>query len=91
MTPLASLWLPILVAALAVFVASSIIHMATPWHHRDFAPMPDQRRVMDALRSFDIAPGDYVVPHPHGPQDAEFAQLAKRGPLVMMTGCPAKW
>jgi hypothetical protein len=41
MTPLASLWLPILVAAIGVFIASSIIHMATPWHHRDFTPLPD--------------------------------------------------
>jgi hypothetical protein len=88
MTPLMSLWLPILVAALGVFVASSIIHMVTPWHHGDFTPMPDQGRVMDALRSFNIKPGDYVVPHPHGRQDAEFAELAKRGPLVMMTVLP---
>ena len=42
MVSLASLWLPILVAAVGVFIASSIIHMATPWHHSDFTPMPDQ-------------------------------------------------
>ena len=90
MTPLISLWLPILVAALGVFIASSIIHMATPWHHHDFAPMPDQGRVLDALRSFNLKPGDYVAPHPHGPQgsSAEFAELSKRGPVVAMTVLP---
>ena len=91
MVSIASLWLPILAAAAAVFVVSSIIHMATPWHHYDFAPMPDQGRVLDALRSFNIKPGDYVVPHPHGPQgasSAEFAELSKRGPVVAMTVLP---
>jgi hypothetical protein len=38
--------------------------MATPWHHDDFKTVPDQDRVMDALRSFNLGPGDYVVPRP---------------------------
>ena len=49
MVSIASLWLPILVAAVGVFTASSIIHMATPWHHGDFRAVPDQGRVLDAL------------------------------------------
>ena len=32
MTDIAALWLPILVSAVIVFVASSIIHMAPLWH-----------------------------------------------------------
>lgn len=32
MTGLSALWLPILLSAVVVFVASSIIHMALPWH-----------------------------------------------------------
>jgi hypothetical protein len=91
MVSIASLWLPIVLAAVAVFVVSSIIHMATPWHHGDFKPMPDQARVLDALRSFNIRPGDYVVPHPHGPggtASSEFAELSKRGPVVMMSVLP---
>ena len=93
MTPLTSLWLPIVVAAVGVFIASSIIHMATPWHHGDFKPMPDQARALDALRSFDIRPGDYVLPHPQSPKDAaspEFAELARRGPTVMMSVLPGQ-
>ena len=91
MTPLASLWLPVLVAAVLVFVASSIIHMATPWHHGDFSSMPQQARVMDALRSFDIAPGDYVLPRPANRQEMasqEFTELARKGPMVTMTVMP---
>jgi hypothetical protein len=90
MTPLTALWLPILVAALGVFIASSIIHMATSWHHNDFQTVPDQDRVMDALRSF-LGPGDYVVPRPASRKDEaspEFAALLKRGPIVAMTVLP---
>ena len=32
MTPLTALWLPILVSAVFVFIASSIIHMLPLWH-----------------------------------------------------------
>jgi hypothetical protein len=32
MTGLSALWLPILLSAVLVFVASSLIHMASPWH-----------------------------------------------------------
>ena len=91
MVSLASLWLPILAAAVAVFIASSIIHMATPWHHNDFAPVPDQARAMDALRSFNLQPGDYVMPRPGNRQEmssAEFTELAKKGPVVMMSVLP---
>ena len=93
MTPIASLWLPILAAAAGVFIASSIIHMATPWHHNDFAPMPDQARVMDALRSFNLRPGDYALPGPssrQGMSSPEFTELAKRGPMVTMTVLPGQ-
>lgn len=91
MVSLASLWLPILAAAVAVFIASSIIHMATAWHHNDFKRVPDQDRVMDALRSFNLGPGDYVVPRPASRRDEaspEFAALMKRGPVVAMTVLP---
>jgi hypothetical protein len=36
MTGVVSLWLPILLSAVAVFVASSLIHMASPWHKVDY-------------------------------------------------------
>ena len=93
MVSLASLWLPILAAAAGVFIASSIIHMATPWHHNDFRAVPDQGRVLDALRSFNLQPGDYVVPRPANPKEGaspEFAELVKRGPMVMLAVLPGQ-
>lgn len=91
MVSIASLWLPILVAAVGVFIASSIIHMATPWHQGDFAAMPDQARVMASLRSFNLRPGDYALPRPASRQEMsspEFTELAKQGPMVVMTVLP---
>jgi hypothetical protein len=35
MVGLSALWLPILLSPVIVFVVSSIIHMATPWHKGD--------------------------------------------------------
>ena len=46
MTPLASLWLPIVLSTVFVFLASSIVHMVMPWHKGDFAKLPDE----DAFR-----------------------------------------
>ena len=57
-----SLWLPILLSAVIVFVVSSIIHMLLPYHRSDFGKVPSEDEVMDALRKFNIPPGDYVIP-----------------------------
>jgi len=40
MITIASLWLPILLSAVIVFIASTIIHMGPFWHRGDFPPMP---------------------------------------------------
>ena len=91
MTPLHLLWLPILLSALAVFVVSSLIHMASPWHKGDFPRMADEARVMDALRPFAIPPGDYLVPRPATRGDMrspEFAEKMKKGPVFLITVFP---
>ena len=88
MVTIASLWLPILVAAVLVFVASFILHMVLPFHRSDYRPVPSEDAVMDALRPFNVAPGDYMVPCPRGPnalQQPEFIAKVKKGPVLMMT------
>lgn len=89
--PITTLWLPIVVGAALVFVASSIIHMALPYHRNDYKRLPDEDGVMDALRSFDIPPGDYIVPHAAGPEGMRseaFKQKIQKGPLAAMTIMP---
>ena len=43
MTALSSLWLPILVSAVLVFIASTVIHMVLSfWHRGDYLKMPNE-------------------------------------------------
>jgi hypothetical protein len=90
-TALHLLWLPILLSAVMVFVVSSIVHMVVPWHKSDFVKLPDEDKVMDALRPFAIPPGDYMVPRPATQKDmrsAEFLDKLKRGPVLVVTVLP---
>jgi hypothetical protein len=64
MVSLADLWLPIVLSAVLVFVASSLIHMVLGWHRHDFKKFAAEDAVMDALRPFNLGPGDYVAPLP---------------------------
>jgi len=91
MVPVLSLWLPILLAAVIVFIASSIIHMVLPFHRNDYKTLPDEDGVMDALRKFDIPPGDYVFPCVKSPTEMKspaFVEKRKKGPVGMMTVIP---
>ena len=88
MTPLAALWLPVLLSAVAVFVVSSLIHMVSPWHKGDYPAVPQQEAVMDALRPYAIPPGDYLMPRPAKRTDMrspEFTELVKKGPNMILT------
>jgi hypothetical protein len=87
------LWLPIVVSALFVFVASSIIHMVLPIHRNDWRKVPDEDRMLDALRGFKLVPGDYCVPRADSPsalKDPAFIEKVKRGPTAFMTVLPAR-
>ena len=85
---LTSLWLPILLSAVAVFIASSIVHMFLPYHRSDYQKVPNEDAVMDDLRKANLAPGDYLLPHPGGPEhmrSQEYKDKVNRGPVVMFT------
>jgi hypothetical protein len=81
-----SLWLPILLSAVIVFVAGSIIHMATPWHKADIRGVPDEDAARQALKG--IPPGDYAVPYA-GSRAAmsspEFQKKMSEGPIAFLT------
>lgn len=88
MVYLVALWLPILGSAILVFFASFLFHMVLPFHRSDFGAVPSEDAVMDAMRPFRIAPGDYLVPRPGTPAAArspEFIAKVKKGPGFMMT------
>jgi hypothetical protein len=91
MVPILNLWLPIVVSAVFVFIASSIVHMLMPYHRSDFKQMSSEAEVMEALRKFGIKPGDYLVPHPGGPQGMKspaYQEKISRGPIFTATFMP---
>ena len=93
MTDLMALWLPILVSAVIVFAVSSVIHMFTPWHAGDYPKIPNEDRVMDALRPLNIPPGDYMFPRPSSMKDMsspEFVREADQGPGDDCHGSPER-
>ncbi|MBI2073018.1 MAG: hypothetical protein HYT81_08315 [Gemmatimonadetes bacterium] len=92
MVSLMSLWLPILIGAALVFIASSIVHMVLPYHWNDFGTVPKQDEVAAALRPFAIPPGDYMLPRPASRKDMKtpaFQDKVNKGPVVAMTVFPS--
>ena len=86
-----SLWLPVLLSAVFVFVVSSVIHMLLSYHAGDAGPMPDEEKVMDALRPFEIPPGDYAVPRASSMKEMgspEYMNKMARGPVAFLTVLP---
>jgi hypothetical protein len=92
MASLAALWLPILVSAVIVFVASSVIHMAPLWHRSDYPRMPREAEAMDALRPLAIPPGDYFMPRAGNRKEMrspEFKERLRQGPVAVLTVMPS--
>lgn len=86
MVSMASLWLPILLSAVIVWVMSSVLHMVLRYHRADYAKLPNEDTVMDVLRP--APPGDYVAPYSDSPaamKDPVFLEKVKRGPMAMIT------
>ena len=86
---LAALWLPILLAAVIVFVASSIIHMVLPYHRSDYKKLPDEEKAREALRG--LPPGLYVTPYcTHKEMKSpEIQEKYKQGPVGLFTIFPS--
>lgn len=91
MVSLTSLWLPILLSGVFVFIVSSIIHMLLSYHRSDVKSLADEDGVQAAMRPFNIPPGDYVIPHAGSTEamkSPEFAEKCNKGPVVFMTVVP---
>src|ERR1044071_7484119 len=91
MVALTSLWLPILLSAVIVLLASFILHMVVPFHRSDYRRLAAEDEVMEALRQFHIVPGDYMVPSPTSPaamRDPKFLEKMNKGPVVVATFMP---
>ena len=88
MVSLMSLWLPILLSAVIVFIVSAIIHMLLGYHNSDFAKIPDEDGVMAALGKIGVPPGDYVFPHAGSAKamkSPDFIAKMTKGPVGVLT------
>ena len=91
MVSIPSLWLPILVATVLVFVASSLVWMALPHHKSDTRPLPDEASAMEVLGKQDLKPGLYRFPWAHTmaeTKDSAFVAKLDKGPVGMLTVVP---
>ena len=92
MVPVMSLWLPIVLSAVIVFFMSFIFHMVLPLHRGDMKKLPSEDEALEALRKFNIPPGDYMFPYCARPEEMKgpaFAEKRKKGPVGIMTVLPS--
>jgi hypothetical protein len=91
MVPLSLLWLPIVLSAVIVFVASSIMHMVLPYHHSDYQKLPNEDSMLSALRGAGLKRGLYIFPFgTHKEMNTPtMIEKYKAGPVGMMTVRPS--
>jgi hypothetical protein len=88
MVPILSLWLPILLSAVFVFVTSSLVHMVFGYHANDYRKLPEEDAVANALRKLNIPPGQYMMPCAGSPKEMkspEFQAKVKKEPRAILT------
>jgi hypothetical protein len=92
MGELVHLWLPILLTAVFVFIASSLIHMVFKWHNSDYKSLSNEDAVQTALRASINGPGQYLLPHCTDMKDMKDEAMLKKyreGPVGFLVICPS--
>ncbi len=91
MVSIISLWLPILLSSIIVFVISFILHMVFKYHNSDFKKLPSEDQVMNDLHKYNLPPGDYLVPYTTETKERkspEFKAKLEKGPVMVTTIYP---
>ncbi len=84
---LAQLWLPIVLSAVFVFIASSILHMVIrAWHGPDYKGFANESEVGAAIRSGNAAAGMYMIPHctPEAMKSPDTVAKFRQGPVGLV-------
>lgn len=87
MVSLAQLCFPILLSAIFVFIASSILHMVLrAWHGQDCSGFSNEDEVRAAMRKGSAGAGIYIVPYckPEEMKKPETQQKFKEGPVAFV-------
>src|SRR5450631_2533886 len=88
MSYIAELWIPIVLSAVLIFVASSLIHMVFKWHNSEYWKLSNEDEVRAVVRAGSPAPGQYVIPHCADMKamgSPEMQQKFAEGPCAFLT------
>lgn len=86
---LSSLWLPVLLSGVAVFVVSSLIWAVIQYHNADWQALADEDGARNILRG--TPPGQYSIPHAAdnaAKADEAWQAKYKEGPVAMLVVLP---
>ncbi len=96
MVSIATLWLPIVLSTVGVFLASFLVWMVLPHHRSDWQRLPDEDAFAEVVRTTGAPPGQYSFPYCANPREMnepEFEERREKGPVGTMvlfaTGPPA--
>jgi hypothetical protein len=84
---LAGLWLPIVVSAVLVFVASSLIWNVLGAHKWHIKGLPDEAATRELLSRQGVGPGQYSIPYcpdPAAMKDPAFREKLEKGPVAVL-------
>jgi hypothetical protein len=84
-----SLWLPILLSTVVVFIASSLIWTVVQYHNSDWQKLGDEESARAALKG--TAPGQYSVPHATSGAERnnpEWQEKYREGPAALLYVMP---
>ncbi len=91
MITIAALWMPIVVAGVAVFFVSSILHMVLKYHAADYKKIPNEAEALAGLAKAALPPGYYMFPACESMKEMgtpEGIEKFRRGPVGTLTLLP---
>ena len=86
--PFGSLWLPVVLSAVAVWFVSAILHMVLKYHRADYKQLAGEDAVAPPLRQAAPAPGIYMIPYAMDPGQMKDPAMQKKyadGPVAIIT------
>jgi hypothetical protein len=92
MVPLSSLVLPVLLATILVFVASSLVWTVLKWHDSDWKRVDREDTIMNGIRTAGLTAGQYTFPGAASRQPKTWTEEDSRkvneGPMGMLVVYP---
>lgn len=91
MDQLMQLWMPIVVSAVVVWIASALAWMVLPHHRNDWKKAPNDDLLRQGIRAANLSPGVYFFPgcDGHGShKDPEHQKKFAEGPVGLLTIFP---